>query len=117
MRECLSRGGSGWGAFAGERLVGIAVLDGRRIGSDLDSLDLYFLHVSNGHRCRGIGRELVHLVCQRAREMGGLRLYVSATPSLSTVTFYRSMGFDLASQVDPELHALEPDDIHMDMTL
>lgn len=117
MRECLARGGAGWGAFAGGRLVGIAVLDGRRIGSALDALDMYFLHVSNGYRGRGIGGELVRLVCQRAREMGALRLYVSAAPSRNTVTFYQSRGFELASEVDQELYELEPDDIHMDMKL
>ncbi len=117
MRECLARGGAGWGAFVGERLVGIAVLDGRRIGSALDALDMYFLHVSNGYRGRGIGRELVRLVRQRAREMGARCLYVSSSPTANTVTFYRSRGFELASDVDPELYELEPDDIHMDMEL
>lgn len=117
MRECLARGGAAWGAFAGERLVGIAVLDGRRIGANLDALDMYFLHASNGYRRHGIGRELVRLVRQRAAEMGAHRLYVSAAPSANTVTFYRRQGFELASEVDPELYALEPDDIHLDMTL
>ena len=76
----------GWGAFAGERLVGVAVLDGRRIGSALDALDMYFLHVSNGYRGRGIGRELVRLVRQRAREMGARCLYVSSSPTANTLT-------------------------------
>jgi predicted N-acetyltransferase YhbS len=117
MRECLARGGAGWGAFAGERLVGIAVLDGRRIGSALDALDMYFLHVSDGYRGRGIGRELVRFVRQRAREMGALRLYVSAAQTRNTVTFYQGVGFGLASEVDAKLYELEPDDIHMDMQL
>lgn len=116
-RDCLARGGAAWGAFAGERLVGIAVLDGKRIGAALDTLDMYFLHVSNGYRAGGIGRELVRLVGERARELGARRLYVSATESLNTVTFYRNQGFDLASEVDPELYQLEPGDIHMDMRL
>lgn len=117
MRECLARGGAGWGAFDGERLVGIAVLDGRRIGSELGSLDMYFLHVSNGYRGRGIGREFVRLVRRRAAEMGARRLYVSSSPTANTVTFYRGRGFELASEVDPELYELEPEDIHMDMGL
>ncbi len=117
MRECLARGGAAWGAFAGPRLGGIAVLDGRRIGSALDALDMYFLHVSDGYRGRGIGAELVRLVRQRAGEMGARRLYVSSSPTANTVTFYLGRGFELASEVDPELHALEPDDIHMDVTL
>lgn len=117
MRRCLENGGSAWGAFEGQRLVGIAVLDGLRIGSALDCLDLYFLHVTNGYRGSGIGHQLVRLVVTRARELGARRLYVSATPSVNTVSFYRRQGFDLASEVDPELYELEPEDIHMDMPL
>jgi GNAT superfamily N-acetyltransferase len=105
------------GAFAGDRLAGIAVLDGRRIGSSLDTLDMYLLHTSNGYRGRGIGEALVGLVRQRATELGASRLYVSSTPSTNSVNFYQRRGFGLASHVDPELFALEPDDIHMEMPL
>jgi len=117
IRDCLDRGGAAWGAFEGERLVGIAVLDGRTIGTAGDTLDLYFLHVSSGHRGQGIGGRLLELAKGRAREMGARRMYVSATPSERTVAFYRRTGFDLAREVDPELYELEPEDIHMDLDL
>jgi predicted N-acetyltransferase YhbS len=117
IRQCLARGGAAWGAFAGDRLAAIAVLDGGRIGPQRDTLDLYFLHVSDGYRHSGIGQALVTLVCERAREMGARRLYVSSTPSANSVRFYQRRGFELASEVDPELFALEPDDIHMNMPL
>ena len=117
MRACLSRGGAGWGAFDEGHLVGIAVLDGRPLGSDVDALDLYFLHVSDAHRGRGIGRALVRLASARAKELGARRLYVSATPSQNTVNFYQGAGFTLASSVDPELYRREPEDIHMDLDL
>ena len=115
--ECLDRDGSAFGAFNGDELVGIAVLDGRRIGRAHDMVDLYFLHVSAGYRDRGIGRRLVELVKARALEVGVRRLYVSATPSDHTIRFYLSVGFAVASQVDPELFESEPEDIHMDMEL
>jgi len=117
LRACLENGGAAWGAFDGERLVGIAVLDGRRIGAERDTLDLYFLHVTKGYRDSGIGRELVGLVIARARELGVRRVYVSATPSVSTVAFYQRRGFGLASEVDPELLRLEPEDVQMDLVL
>lgn len=117
MRGCLERGGAAWGAFDGDRVVGIATLDGRRIGTALDTLDLFFLHVGNGYRAHGIGRELVRLASLAARAAGARRLYASATPSRNTVTFYQRIGFRLASEIDPELYRVEPDDIHMDMKL
>ena len=117
LSALLDRGGAIWGAFDGDRLVGMAALDSKWIGPSGDTLDLYFLHVSAGYRDRGVGTALVDLVKERAREMGARRLYVSATPSEHTVRFYKGVGFDLARHVDPELFELEPDDIHMDMDL
>ena len=42
-------------------------------------------------------------------------LYVTATPTMGTVDFYRSLGFRPTDQPLPELLELEPDDIHMRM--
>jgi len=117
LEGCVDRGGAAWGAFDAERLVGIAVLDGRRIGPALDTLDLFFLHVGNGYRGRSIGRALVDLVRSAALGMGAWRLYVSASETRNTVEFYQRLGFGLASEVDAELFAMEPNDIHMDLAL
>ena len=117
LRECLDGGGAAWGAFDGDRLVGIAVLDGRWYGRGGDTLDLYFLHVSDGYRHRGIGRRMVELVEQRAREMGARRLFVSGLPSRNTIRFYLALGFGRSEDADPLLAGREPDDIHMDMEL
>jgi GNAT superfamily N-acetyltransferase len=117
LGECMESGGAAWGAFDGDRLVGIAVLDGRWYGNDADTLDLYFMHVSNGYRQQGIGKRLTELVRHRAKEMGAKRLFVSGLPSLNTIGFYMAMGFDRAREVDPRLYEREPDDIHMDIEL
>lgn len=117
LAKCMDAGGSAWGAFDGDDLVGIAVLDGRWYGSARDILDLFFLHVGAGHRHRGLGKALVELVMGRAREMGARRLFVSGIPSENSIKFYRAMGFQLAEEVDPVLWEREPDDIHMDKEL
>jgi ribosomal protein S18 acetylase RimI-like enzyme len=117
MRDCIRRGGTAWGAFDGDRLVGIAALDAKWIGPAGDTLQFYFLHVSNGYRDKGIGGTLTGMVKERAMEMGARRLYVSGLPSLHTITFYQGQGFDLAREVDPELYEREPEDIHMDLDL
>ena len=44
-------------------------------------------------------------------------MYVSATPSESAVGFYRSLGFEQVTAVNPQLFALEPEDIHMILPL
>ena len=78
---------------------------------------MYFLHISNGYRHQGIGRTLVDITREKAREMGAKRLFVSGLPSLNTIRFYKAVGFDIAADVDPRLSAREPEDIHMDMVL
>lgn len=116
-RASFERGATFWGAFEAERLVGAAVLESRFIGRQADQLQLKFLHVSKAHRGRGIGGKLFGRAADRAREMGAAKLYISATPSENTVRFYLGLGCELASELDPQLYALEPDDIHLQYVL
>jgi len=115
--ELLSRGGTVYGAFAGDKLVGVSSVECDFIGSAHDTLQMPLLHISKECRGQGVGRHLMQLVIDKARELGAKKLYVSATPSRHTVHFYQSMGCKLASEVDPILFAKEPEDIHLELVL
>lgn len=117
LLDCFERGGTFLGAFAGPTLVGAAVLESRFIGREKDRLQLKFLHVSRGHRGTGLGSALLEHTLGRARELGARRLYVSATPSENTARFYLHRGFHLTDEVDAELLALEPDDLHLEIEI
>ncbi len=112
--ECFDRGGWFHGLFDEERMIGAAVLEAKFIGRQKDRLQLKFLHVGKAHRRRGLGKQLFELAKAEARERGAKRLYVSATPSENTIDFYRRLGCVVAAELDPELYALEPEDIHLD---
>jgi GNAT superfamily N-acetyltransferase len=112
--EMLRAGGTAVGATEGERLVGIAV---HRPRLTPDTSELAGLFVSRERRRSGIARDLVREVINLARAGGATRLYVSATPSASAVGFYLAMGFEPAAEPHPELLALEPEDIHMELRL
>lgn len=112
LQACFDRGGAFLGAFDGPRLAGATVLDTRPIGPRGDQLQLLFLHVSRNSRGKGLGGRLFAAARALARERGAAGLYISATPSENTVRFYRGMGCALAPEPDPELFALEPEDIH-----
>lgn len=114
LLDCFDRGGWFYGAFEGEKLVGMVVLESRYIGRRNDQLQLKFLHVSNAHRNRGMGRRLFDLAKSAARERGAKRLYISATPSENTVNFYLRLGCRLAGEPDSKLFELEPEDIHLE---
>ena len=83
------------------------------VGQPPDQLQLKFLHVSNGYRDQGLGRRLFNLAAEEASRRGARRLYISATPSEHTIGFYLGLGCSVTAEPDPDLFALEPDDIHL----
>jgi len=113
LEACFDRGGWFRGLFDGLRFIGVAVLDSRFIGRNSDQLQLKFLHISSGYRHQGLGRWLFDLAGAEARKRGAKRLYISATPSEHTIDFYLRLGCTVAPEPDPELFALEPEDIHL----
>jgi len=115
--ECeryLAAGGIALGAFADERLVGIGIV---RPHLRPRVAQLAFLHVSNGYRGRGVGGRLSAALEHLAQEHGDAAIVVSATPSLNTVRFYLRRGYELMPEPLPELHAAEPEDVHMQKRL
>jgi ribosomal protein S18 acetylase RimI-like enzyme len=113
-RSHLEQGGVLLGAFKEDLLAGVAVV---RPKIQEDMAQLAFLHVSQGFRRQGIAKKLFQQACEFARSAGACRIYVSATPSGSAVDFYLSQGCRLAETIDPDLYALEPEDIHLTLDL
>jgi predicted N-acetyltransferase YhbS len=114
LLDCFDRGGWFHGLFDQAELIGVVVVDNKRIGKRKDRLQLEFLHVSNAYRNRGLGAQLFELAKVTARERGARRLYISATPSEHTINFYSRLGCEIAREPDPELLELEPEDIHLE---
>jgi predicted N-acetyltransferase YhbS len=112
--DCFDRGGWFYGLFDGDQLAAVAVLESRFIGPQGNQLQLKFLHVGRPYRRQGLGGCLFDLAKEEARRRGARRLYISATPSENTVDFYLRRGCTLVRQPDPELFALEPEDIHLE---
>jgi predicted N-acetyltransferase YhbS len=113
LAACFERGGAFFGAFDGEALVGAAVLDARPVASQPTLLQLVMLHVSRDYRGRGVGAALFRQVLAAAGQRGAAGLYISATPSRNTIDFYQHFGAAPIDRPDPELLALEPEDIHL----
>ncbi len=114
QREACARqlraGAAALGALAGERLIGLGLLTPHvRRGV----AQLAFLHVSDGHRARGVGARLADELERIARAAGHAEVVVSATPSGNTVRFYLGRGYEPDADPLPELLALEPEDVHL----
>ena len=106
----LDQGGAVYGALRGDLLVGVAVLRPRLSAA---RAQLQSLCVSRAYRRQGVALRLVGAVERRAIAGGARELYVSAMPSVPAVGFYLAHGFRLADEVDPDLFAQEPEDIHL----
>jgi len=110
LEHYVDEGGTALGAFAGGRLVGLAVVVPHlRPGI----AELAYLHVSASWRATGIGSRLCDQLERIARTAGDSDMVVSATPSENTVRFYLGRGFQPMAQPLAELVELEPDDVHM----
>ena len=113
-RPFLDRDGTMLGAFVGGALVGFVIYRPRL---PVDMGQLAVLYVNRDYRRKGIGSTLTEQVIGLARADGARKLYVSATPSVATVEFYRRRGFEVTRESNRELLELEPEDIHMTMEL
>jgi GNAT superfamily N-acetyltransferase len=113
-RPILGRGGVLLGAFESASLIGFAIFEPELTP---DMANLAALYVDRRYRGRGVGARLTQEVIELARASGARRLYVSATPTVPTVEFYRSLGFELAAEPHPEMLRAEPDDIHLILDL
>jgi GNAT superfamily N-acetyltransferase len=106
----VSRGASVFGAFDGERLMGIGLVTPHvRPGI----AQLSYLHVSDGYRGRGVGRRLVAELERVARQAGDMQMVVSATPTVNTVRFYMGCGYAPMAEPLAELFEEEPEDVHL----
>lgn len=113
LLDCFEHGGWFQGLFDNGKLVAVAVLDNHFIGREHDWLQLKFLHVSADYRGQGLGAQLFRAARAEAGRRGARRMYISATPSEHTIHFYLGLGCWVCEEPDPELFALEPEDIHL----
>ena len=102
------------GAFDGATLVGMASLRYRLTET---VAQLVSLHVSRSYRRHGVATLLLDELLRLARQNGARELYVSASETESAVGFYTRQGFAPTAHPDQRLYALEPEDIHMALTL
>jgi predicted N-acetyltransferase YhbS len=117
IRHFISTGGRAFGAWHDTTLVGLVALDASGVGGDPSVMQLEPLHVSANYRNFGIGKTLVSMIADAARDLGATSIYISSIPTRNSVDAYLRMGARLASPPDPKLLAKEPEDIHLVLPL
>lgn len=118
LRETVASGGTAFGAFTEQgSMVGFATLNNDLFGETTRYLLLDSMFVSRTHRGAGIGRQLVALCAEQARQWGADKLYLCAASSESTIAFYRAIGCVAAQEVNQVLYDRDHRDIQLELDL
>lgn len=117
QHKLLNEGGEVIGAFHENMLVGVVSIENKRRGRLIEYCKMDILYLSKQFRGLGIGHNLIEKSKVIARQFGATKLYISATPSKNTVDFYLKHHASLVEEVDEELFAMEPNDIHLEIIL
>ncbi len=85
--------GHSFGAYDENELVAVALADVRSWNR---TLWIWEFHVKESHKRQGIGRKLMNLLANEARNLG-LRTMLAETQStnLPAIRFYRAVGFEI----------------------
>lgn len=110
-------GGRIIGAFDKQTLVGISSLENKFRGKNHDTLKLDILWISQSFRKQGIGKKMIEMMKEKAKQTGARKLYISSCESKNTVDFYFKIGAVLTSEIDKDLFELEPNDIHLELVI
>ena len=116
-RVALNNGGKSFGAYDGKKIVGFAFIDGMRLGSEKQYLELLYFHVSYEYRGRGIGKKLFGLFAEAASRLQCKKLYIVASSSEESQKAYHKLGCVYAKERIPHLCEQRPLDVHMEFLL
>lgn len=117
LQNTIKTGGKVFGAFDNNMLVGFASIENQFFGSQKEYLELSCIHTSYEYRGMGIGKKLFNLVCNKAKEMGAEKLYISAHSSQESQAFYKEMGCVEAVEYNAKLVDKEPCDCQLEYRL
>ncbi len=117
LRSTIQTGGTVLGVFDHEKLIGFASLENVLRGSQRQYLQLTSIHISCEYRGYGLGKKLFCRICEKAKDKGAAKLYISAHSSEETQAFYRTMGCVDAEEIQEDIASHEPCDRQLEYKL
>jgi ribosomal protein S18 acetylase RimI-like enzyme len=96
-----------FGAFEGERLVGVVTLVREARRKERHKASIYGMYVERKMRRKGIGRQLIHRVIETANKLQGLRQVRLAVVEMNrpALRLYESVGFKVYGREEAALYA------------
>ena len=96
--HALNNGGNVIGAYENEKLIGFAVLLGKKIGINEDNIELKYMYVSLEYRHKGIGKRLFKLCIEKAIEKKVKKIRILVDDPEETQRFFIRLGFTDAKE-------------------
>jgi len=116
--DTIKSGGASFGAFNEENtMIGFATLEHHFFGEKSRYLLLDSMFVSRSYRGLGIGKKLVNLCADQARQWGADKIYLCAASSEATIAFYKSIGCVSAEEINQVLFDNDHRDIQLEYDL
>ncbi len=106
-----------YAAIMNGEIVGFAFLESKLFGSEKQYIDLAEFYVSKPQRRLGIGKKLFDMACKGAKELGAMKMYISAHSAEESIAAYKSYGCVLAEEINLVLAEKEPCDLQMEFNL
>jgi ribosomal protein S18 acetylase RimI-like enzyme len=117
LQNTIKTGGTVFGAFSNNVLVGFASIESQLWGSQQEYMQLSSIHTSYESRGKGIGKKLFYLANKKAKELGAQKLYISAHSSEESQAFYKALGCVEALEYNKRLVDEEPYDCQLEYRL
>lgn len=96
----VDEGGALFFAEDNGKLSGFAVLGAEKAGKCAEMVALF---VDKDHRGQGLGGKLVRRLEDEARERGIENIYVHSNETVTSVEFYRSVGYQITCLMDASM--------------
>lgn len=106
-----------FGAFDGNNLVGFATLSHVFFGQTATCLELVCFQVSEPYRGKGIGKNLFSQICNRAKDLGAQKLYISGHSAKESQSVYKALGCVHAVEINQQIADGEPFDVQLECDL
>ena len=117
FKETMKNGGTAFGCFEKDTLIGYATVDKEIIGKKEKYVLLDQLFVSQNQRGKGIGKTLFMMCAKQAKEYGAEKLFLCAGSAENTMAFYKKLGCTAATEKNEKLYEEDPRDIQLEYYL
>jgi len=114
LKETISSGGSAFGTFDNEKLIGFCSVNPDVFGTKHKYVLLDQIYISLKYRSRGIGKQLFSYSVAEAKKFGAEKFYICAGSSEETIAFYRALGCVEAKEINSELFEDDTRDMQLE---